>query len=158
MYLSVKSQLIALICLVFAVACTPNAELQTRAQRTSGSVQAAAISHDGRLSLIGSAEEGLRLFDNETHELRHNWQQEDEGISQLVAVDFTHDGHVAVAASRMTIALWDTQNGDILGAWRNDESTILDVAVANQGSHIAFARNDNKVILFEPRTGRRLEF
>ncbi|CUS48188.1 MAG: WD40 repeat domain lipoprotein [Idiomarinaceae bacterium HL-53] len=158
MFLDLKTLHVALICLVFAVACTPRGQLEKREQRTQSSVQAAAISSNGALSLVASAEEGLRLFDNESETLRHNWQQEDEGISQLISVAFTYDGTIAVAASRMTLALWDSQSGDILGAWRNDESAIFDIAVANQGSHIVFARNDNKVILFEPSTGRRLEF
>jgi len=63
-----------------------------------------------------------------------------------------------LAASRMTVVLWATVTGEVLGAWRNDDSFILDVAVSNNGQHIVLARNDGTVVFFEPTTGRRIEF
>ncbi|RTE85711.1 MULTISPECIES: WD40 repeat domain-containing protein [Gammaproteobacteria] len=158
MLLSPKSTLVILLCCIFTISCAEQADLLSQTQRTQGRVQTAAISYDGRYSLIASTEQGLRMFDNEQDELVHNWQQEDEGISQIIAVSFSQDSEIAIAASRMTLALWDTQTGNVIGAWRNDESIIHDIAISNQGEHIVFGRNDNVVILFEPNTGRRLEF
>ncbi|RUO38907.1 hypothetical protein CWE15_10410 [Aliidiomarina taiwanensis] len=140
------------------IACSPAAERIERNERTFSRVQAAAVSHNGQYSLVSTTEEGLRLFDTQTNELLHNWQQEDEGISQIVSAKFSPQADVTLAASRMTLVLWDTQSGDALGAWRNDDSFILDVAVSNQGQHIVLARNDGVVLLFEPATGRRVEF
>lgn len=143
---------------VSLLACSPAAELIERNERTSSRVQAAAISNNGQFSVVSTTEEGLRLFDTITGELLHNWQQEDGGISQIVAIKFSDDSNVLLAASRMTLVLWDTHTGEVLGAWRNDESFILDVAVSNNGQHIVLARNDGIVVLFEPNTGRRIEF
>lgn len=143
---------------VSLLACSPAAELIERNERTSSRVQAAAISNNGQYSVVSTTEEGLRLFDTITGELLHNWQQEDGGISQIVALKFSDDSNVVLAASRMTLVLWDTHSGEVLGAWRNDESFILDVAVSNNGQHIVLARNDGTVVLFEPFTGRRIEF
>ncbi|MCO4321149.1 WD40 repeat domain-containing protein [Aliidiomarina quisquiliarum] len=143
---------------VTLLACSPAAELIERNERTSSRVQAAAVSTNGQYSVVSTTEEGLRLFDTLTGELLHNWQQEDGGISQIVALKFSDDSNVVLAASRMTLVLWDTQSGEVLGAWRNDESFILDVAVSNNGQHIVLARNDGTVIFFEPNTGRRIEF
>lgn len=140
------------------IACSPTAERIERNERTSSRVQAAAISNNGQYSLVSTTEEGLRLFDTQTNEMLHNWQQEDEGISQIVSAKFSSQADVALAASRMTLVLWDTQSGDVLGAWRNDDSFIIDVAVSNLGQHIAIARNDGVVLMFEPATGRRVEF
>lgn len=158
MFPNLKSQLAILVCCFFTISCSEQAQLVSQVERTNARVQAAAISYDGTQSLIASAEQGLRMFDNTTGQIVHNWQQEDEGISQLTTVAFTQDGEVAIAASRMTMALWDTQTGNVIGAWRNDESIIHDIAVSNGGEHIVFGRNDNIVVLFEPETGRRLEF
>ncbi len=143
---------------VTLLACSPAAELIERNERTSSRVQAAAISKNGSFSLVSTTEEGLRLFDTQSGQLLHNWQQEDGGISQIIAISFSDDGNVVLAASRMTVVLWSTVNGEVLGAWRNDDSFILDVAVSNHGEHIVLARNDGIVILFEPKTGRRVEF
>ena len=140
------------------IACSPAAERLERNERTSSRVQAAAVSNNGQYSLVSTTQEGLRLFDTQTNQLLHNWQQEDEGINQIISTKFSPLADVALAASRMTLVLWDTQTGDVLGAWRNDESFILDVAVSNQGQDIVLARNDGVVLLFEPRTGRRVEF
>ncbi|MCC5854251.1 MAG: hypothetical protein JJU10_01025 [Idiomarina sp.] len=143
---------------LFLSGCAPDPELMQRHERSNSRVQAAAISNDGRFSLIATNEEGLRLYDHQTGQLLHNWQQDDEGISQIVSVDFSHDGGTAIAASRMTIVLWNTATGEVKGAWRNDDGVILDVAVANSGRAVAIARSDGVVLLFEPQTGRRLEF
>src|SRR5690554_1449223 len=143
---------------VTLLACSPAAELVERNERTSSRVQAAAVSSNGHYSLVSTTEEGLRLFDTRTGQLLHNWQQEDGGISQIVALSFSDSGNVVLAASRMTLVLWSTITGEVLGAWRNDESFILDVAVSNNGQHIALARNDGIVVFFEPATGRRIEF
>lgn len=153
-----KFTVLSVILLPLLMACTPSAELVDRHQRSEGRVQAAALSSDGKLALVATNEEGLRLYDTETQSLRFNWQQEDEGISQIVSLAFSPDNQVVLAASRMTVVLWNTHTGEVLGAWRNDESFILDVAVSNGGQHLVLARNDGIVVFFEPRSGRRLEF
>ncbi|WP_113907836.1 WD40 repeat domain-containing protein [Aliidiomarina celeris] len=144
--------------IISLLGCSPGSELLERQTRTEGTVQAAALTNDGSLSLVATAEEGLRLFDNQKNTIRFNWQQEEQGISQIVAVAFSPDNSVALAASRMTLVLWSTESGEVLGAWRNDESFIIDVAVSNRGEHIVLARNDGVVLFFNPSTGRRLEF
>lgn len=139
-------------------ACTPSAEKLQRDERSPSRTQAAAISPDGQLSFVATAEHGLMLFDLTTHERKHNWQQDEDGISQIRAVALAADKSVAVAASRETIALWDTNSGEVRGYWRLEEAGIRDVAVSSQGRHLIIGRSDGVVVVFEPETGRRLEF
>lgn len=147
-----------MLLIVLVGGCSPQAERVQRHERTSSRVQAAAISNNGEFSLVSTTEEGLRLYDTQSSKMLHHWQQEEDGISQIVAIDFSEDASVALAASRTVLVLWDTSSGAVLGAWRNDTSELLDVAVSNQGQHIVLARRDGVVVYFEPNTGRRVEF
>lgn len=144
-------------CLLLS-ACSDGAKLVDRAEHSPSRTQAASISHDGHLAFVATFEHGLRLIDTSTQEILYNWQQEQDGISQISAVAIAADNSVAVAASRETIALWDISTGDVRGYWRTDESTIRDIAVSNRGRHLIIGRNDGVILVFEPDTGRRLEF
>ncbi|RUO24064.1 hypothetical protein CWE09_13045 [Aliidiomarina minuta] len=141
----------------FLQACTPSAEHVSRHERAESRIQAAAISHDGQFSLLASSEHGLLLYSAD-NQLIHNWQQDDQGIAQIRAVDISADNQVAVAASGETLALWNTTSGEVMGYWRNDESRIRDIAVSNQGRVIALGRGDGVIVVFEPISGRRIEF
>lgn len=148
---------IALSCLVLT-ACGRGIDRLERVEHSPSRTQAAAISNDASLSFIATSEHGLMLFDLETQQRLHNWQQEQGGIAQIISVALSADNLVAVAASRETLATWDTQTGAVLGYWRMDESSIRDIAVSNRGQSIVIARADGVVLVFEPDSGRRLEF
>lgn len=143
--------------ITFLQACTPSTELVSRHERAESRIQAAAVSQNGEFSLLASSEHGLLLYSAD-NELIHNWQQDDQGISQIRAVSISADNQVALAASRETLALWNMTSGAVMGFWRNDESRIRDVAVSNQGRTIAIGRSDGVIVVFEPQSGRRIEF
>ncbi|MCC5878425.1 MAG: PQQ-binding-like beta-propeller repeat protein [Idiomarina sp.] len=147
----------ALCCLVLS-ACGKVSELEERVERSPSRTQAAAISNDATLSFVATSEHGLMLFDLANQQRLHNWQQDEDGIAQITSVAIAADNSVAVAASRETIAVWNIETGEVRGYWRMDESTIRDVAVSNRGQHIVIGRADGVIVLYEPATGRRLEF
>lgn len=151
-------KIVAAFSTLWLTACTPNAELLERQQRSDSRTQAAAISHDGQLAFVATAEHGLMLIDLSNNERVHNWQQDEDGISQIRAVALSADKQFAVAASRHTLALWDTNSGEVKGYWRMEEAGIQAIAVSNRGRHLAIGRGDGVVVLFEPENGRRLEF
>lgn len=148
---------IALSCLVLT-ACNGGLDRLERVERSPSRTQAAVISNDASLSFIATSEHGLMLIDLDTQQPLHNWQQEQGGIAEIISVALSADNSVAAAASRESIATWDTQTGAVLGYWRVDESSIRDIAVSNRGQSIVIARSDGVVLVFEPDTGRRLEF
>lgn len=142
----------------FLVACDSASDYRLeRLDRTEFRVQAADVSQDGRFSAVLTSQEGIKLFDNKKGNMLHHWQQEQNESEYFFTLAFSPSADVLLAASRMTLVLWDTESGAVIGAWRNDESSIIDIAVANGGHSIALARNDGKVIYFEPKTQRRLE-
>ncbi|MBA3988673.1 MAG: hypothetical protein C0463_06050 [Idiomarina sp.] len=139
-------------------ACSGGIELDERYERSPSRTQAAAIAQDGSVAVVATSEHGLRLIDLESQQVRHNWQQDQDGIAQIVSVALSADNRVAVAASRETVAMWDVRDGSVLGYWRHEDSFITDVAVSNRGRHLVIARSDGVVLIFEPESGRRLEF
>lgn len=143
---------------ILLTACSQGSERLDYVERSPSRTQAAAISNDASLSFVATSEHGLKLFDLNTQQRLHNWQQEEGGIAQITSVALSADNLVAVAASRETLATWDTQTGAVLGYWRMDESSIRDIAVSNRGQSIVIARADGVVLVFEPDSGRRLEF
>jgi WD40 repeat protein len=138
--------------------CADNAERVSRHERAESRLQAASISHDGDMSLVASSEHGLILTDLRTNQVIHHWQQDTDGISQIRSLAIAADKGVAIAASRTTLARWDTATGEVTGYWRLEESDIQSVAVANGGERIVIGRGDGIVMIFEPESGRRLEF
>lgn len=140
------------------LACTPSPEQVSRHERSPSRTQVATIAQDASLALVATSEHGLQLIDLATQETRHQWQHEQDGVAQIVSVRLSADNRVAVAASRETVAMWDVESGAVLGYWRMDESTVRDVAVSNRGRHIIIGRADGVVLVFEPESGRRLEF
>lgn len=140
------------------LACTPSADNLMRTDVAPSRAQAATISADGHYALIATHTDGLHLWDLHSNTLVHNWQQNEDSINQIQSVAIAADNSVVAAASREALALWSIATGSVLGYWRMDESTIRDIAVSNQGRHLAIGRADGVVILFEPSNQRRLEF
>ncbi|MGX5914640.1 WD40 repeat domain-containing protein [Aliidiomarina sp. Khilg15.8] len=154
--LTTTALLMALLTLLSA--CSDNADRIARHERAESRLQAAAISHDGELSLVASSEHGLLLIDLKDNSIAHHWQQDTDGISQIRSLALAADNSVAIAASRNTIGRWDIDSGEVTGYWRLEESDIQSVAVANGGQRIVIGRSDGIVMIFEPESGRRLEF
>lgn len=151
--------LLSLVVVLLGIsACTPKPQQEQRHERSPSRTQAADISQDGSFSLVATSEHGLLLIDLDAQQPVHNWQHEQDGVAQIVGVAISPDNKVAVAASRETIAIWDIDSGAVLGYWRLEEAAIRDIAVSNRGRHLIIARADGVVLVFEPDSGRRLEF
>lgn len=140
------------------LACTPSPEQQSRHERSPSRTQVATIAHDGSVALIATSEHDIQLIDLTTQQSRYHWRFGDEVSTQVISVALAPDNSVALAADRERLVTWDIASGDVTGYWRMGESTIQDVAVSNQGRHIIIGRADGVVLVFEPETGRRLEF
>ncbi|CCQ09276.1 WD40 domain protein [Pseudoalteromonas luteoviolacea B = ATCC 29581] len=119
---------------------------------------AAAISVDGRYSVVSSANQGVLLWDNHDQISRFQWYhtQNQQNLVHSVALSF--DNQVAVTATDTEFALWDTQTGKNLGYYQVSKSTIRDIAVSNQGRYVLYGRADNIVVFVDLWEGRRLEF
>lgn len=122
--------------------------------------QAADISVDAKISVVSSIDLGLLVWDLEYNQKVYQWGYKGDGetINLVSNLKIAFDTSYVISADRDSFALWSLSSGEPEGFWRIDESTIRDVAVANQGTTILVGRGNGKVLMLEPFTGRRLEF
>lgn len=118
----------------------------------------AALSVDGRYSVISSVTQGVLLWDNEQNALRYQWVLNKDKPNLVHSVALSFDSQVAVTASDTEFALWDVASGQNRGYYQVSKSTIRDIAVSNEGRFVLYGRADNVVVFVDLIEGRRLEF
>lgn len=121
-------------------------------------VYAADVSADATLSVVSGIGNGIKVWDLVNNKLLYDWSQGSAGNELIGNIHISADNQFVVTADRVNFALWDLVVGEPIGFWRIDEASIRDLAVANQGNGILVGRANGKVMYFEPRTGRRMEF
>ncbi|GAC16318.1 WD40 repeat domain-containing protein [Aliiglaciecola lipolytica] len=121
---------------------------------------AADISADGKISVISTAQQGILVWDLTNQAEKFKWSHQEEGNNHNTVgiVHIAADSSYVVTADREAFALWNLTTGEPEGFWRIDEASVRDIAVSNNGRGILVGRGNGKVLFFEPKTGRRLEF
>ena len=119
---------------------------------------ASDISSDGSLAVVSGVNNGINVWRIGEDTPLFSWGHQGEGNNTVMSVHISADKRYVVTADREAFALWSIDTGEPEGFWRIDESSIRDVAVTNGGNGILVARSSGKVMYFEPRTSRRLEF
>lgn len=129
-------------------------------QHAEDGALAAAISDDASISIVSSVNEGIVVWNLEYNQKIYQWNhQGEEGGNNIIAnIHIAPDKSHVVTADREAFAIWNLQSGEPVGFWRIDESSIRDIAVSNNGRAMLIGRGNGKVLFFEHRTGRRLEF
>ncbi len=146
------------LCVCLAACIDPSDKPVFSYKQANEIADAANISADGRLSVISNIENGITVWDLTQNTQKYAWNHQGEGINVVTTIHIAYDNSYVVTADSTTFTLWDLTLGEPEGFWRIDESTIRDVAVSNQGRGILIGRSNGKVMFFEPKTGRRLEF
>jgi WD40 repeat protein len=121
-------------------------------------VYAANISSDSSISVVSSISNGIVVWDLSNNKKLYEWHHQGDGNNLVANIHIAFDKSVVVSSDREAFALWSLSSGEPEGFWRIDESSIRDIAVTNQGQGIIVGRGNGKVMYFEPKTGRRLEF
>jgi len=141
-------------------ACQP--VTQKPLQRWQQSVEGAyagALSSDAKFSIISSIHHGLSVWDLTKDQRVFNWAQEQNSSDNLVlAIDISDNVSHVVTANRDNFALWNLTTGQSEGYWQIRESTIRDIAIANNGTYILIGKSNGTVVHVNVDTGRRLEF
>lgn len=150
------------ICLVFCLsACDVSSKKPINYFRhaESGSL-ASVFSEDASVGIISSNDAGIVVWDLEYNQKIYQWnhQDQDGGANIIGLVNLSYDKSHGITADREAFAIWDLNTGEPIGFWRIDESSIRDVAISNEGSSILVGRGNGKVLFFEHKNGRRLEF
>lgn len=148
------------ICIVLSACSFQGDKPDVGFLHAEGGALAADITEDAKTSVVSSHDNGIVVWDLEYNQKIYQWshQGEEKGNNIITHVKIAADKSHVVTADREAFAIWNLNNGEPVGFWRIDESTIRDVAVANQGRAILVGRGNGKVLFFEHLTGRRLEF
>lgn len=125
---------------------------------SKGGALAAVIANDASLSVVSGISQNVTVWDLTQNTAKYHWSHQGEGNNLVVSLAIAYDNSYVVTSDREAFGLWNLTTGDPDGFWRIDESNIRDIAVSNQGRGILVGRSNGKVMFFEPKTGRRLEF
>lgn len=145
---------------VILAGCQPSGQApKQRWQHAAEGAYAANISDDGSLSVVSSIHHGIALWDIKQNALLYRWSQQQNSADNLVlATDIANNNSHVLTASRSNFSLWNVSTGQSEGFWKIDNSSIRDIALANNGKHILIGKSDGKVLHITPESGRRIEF
>jgi WD40 repeat protein len=155
-----KHLLVISTVLLVLTACQPDSAQPVKRQlQAAGGAYAADISEDGHYSVVSSTVRGIDLWDIANNKIIYNWSQQQDSANNLVlSVDIAANNSHVLTANRTAFALWNMQNGHAEGYWKVRESTIRDIAVANNGNYLLIGKSNGVVVHVTMATGRRLEF
>lgn len=147
-----------LMLLVVLAGCQPAPEKVNEKIHAENGTYAADISNDGSFSLVSTDETGLLLWPRYATNAKYQWQHNENEVSQIIDVDISADGNVAVAASRKEFSMWDINSGENLGFWKIGSGGIQKLVVSNNGGTVVLGKRDGTQVAFNPASGRRIEF
>jgi WD40 repeat protein len=142
------------------MACQPiSKQPLTRLQQSVEGAYAGHISNDGKYSIVSSIHHGVSVWDIKTKQRLYNWAQEQNSSDNLVlSIDISNNSSHALTANRESFALWNIATGASEGYWKVRESTIRDIAIANNGNYVLIGKSNGTVVHVSIDNGRRLEF
>lgn len=155
---SIRLLLISVLC-ISLLSCNSSEKQATHSVvHAAEGALTAAISADGRYSLIYSINLGVSLWDNQTHGLKYQWKHSSDPENLIHSLAIAHDNSFAVTADNDTFAIWNIKTGKNQGYYKIKTATIRDIAISNQGRYVMYGRSDNVIVHLDLVNGRRLEF
>lgn len=143
----------------FLSACSiPESKPLSRYNLAEDGVYAADIHSDKQIAVVSEVGGAIKVHNLANNKLMYSWRHQGEGLNLVDNVRFSKDGNYVVTSDSEAFAIWQVSSGEPIGFWRIDESTIRDIAVANNAAAVLVGRANGTVMFFEPKTERRLEF
>ena len=112
----------------------------------------AALSADGRLSIIGSITHGGSLWQTAKGERLYNWNHKQGEYTNIVACGFSPEGNFALTADHQTMVLWSTESGKALTFW-TAPNEVLSLALTANGNYAFLGLGDYSAVLFDVKNG-----
>lgn len=151
-YLSIL--LFILLCGCSRVETTPVQQWKHAAQAT----YAAALSSDGRYAVQSSLQHGITIWDTGQQGLLYQWNHQDAENNLVFALAISPNNSHVLSADSKNFALWNIEDGENVGYWQLDESSVRDIAVSNNADHLLIGKSNGGVQHITFSSGRRLEF
>lgn len=151
--------MLAFSILLFTAGCSvPDSKPSIRINLSESGVYAADISAKGNMAVVSEVSGAIRVFDIQQQQELYTWQHQGDERNLVDNVRFSANDEFVITSDNDAFAIWSIANGEPLGFWRIDESSIQDIALSNNATALLVARANGKVMYFEPQTQRRLEF
>jgi WD40 repeat protein len=112
----------------------------------------AALSNDGKLSLIGSIYHGGSLWDVKNHERLYNWNHKAGEKTTIIASGFSPEGDFAMTADHQTMVLWNTRTGEALTYW-TAPNEVMSIDLSPNGNFALLGLEDYTAVLFDVKRG-----
>ncbi|GAB3478966.1 WD40 repeat domain-containing protein [Marinomonas epiphytica] len=112
----------------------------------------AALSDDGRHSVIGSIQHGGSFWDNNRSERLFNWNHAQGEYTPLISVDIDPSGGFALTGGARTLVLWNTQNGQFEGFW-NTPGDVRSLKLTQNGNLALVGLDDQTARFFDVKNG-----
>ena len=149
--------LLLVICMLGVVACEPQQKAVEEWPHAAVGVLDAAISRDGKFTLVSSVNFGAAYWDLEKNQLKFQWKHNDNPQAAITSVNLSPDGSRAITADDRTFIIWNTNSGQAYGYWQAP-ADIRAVAISDKGRYVLLGLADGRAIHIDMNSGRRLEF
>lgn len=136
-------------------ACSNHDEPEKTFEHATDGALAAAISQDGTLALVSSSFNDLILWDLETNAQKYRWTQGSQNL--VLFTNISPNNKYAVSADKDSFVVWDIATGKSLTYTKVRESTIRDIAIADNGD-LLIGKVNGVVVHVNIFSGRRIEF
>ena len=118
----------------------------------NGSVEALALSPDGRWAVSGSKDWTLRLWDLANNQVVRTFEGHN-GIVHTIAL--TPDGRSVLSGSEdRTLRLWDLDSGRVKRVFRGHTLAVQGIAIAQDGKFAASVSEDGTVRVWDLTSGQ----
>ncbi len=135
-------------------ACLPmdvtTGKAKTQLDLSEQLVTAAALSDDGRFSLIADGQQ-VCLWNNDTATLRYPCLSGQEA-EQIDIVGITSDNRYFYTSNRLSVSLYDLKSGRLSGRWSDGQNIINDIAIANDGAVLLLGYRSGQAAVIETKT------
>jgi WD40 repeat protein len=112
----------------------------------------AALSNDGKLSVMGSITHGGSLWSVTSNERKFDWNHKQGEYSNIIASGFSPDGLFALTADHQTLVLWATDTGNSLTYW-TAPNEVLSVDLTPNAQYALLGLGDYSAVLFDVQRG-----
>jgi tricorn protease-like protein len=146
------------IALLLSACSMPDKTPIERKNLSAGGVYAADIHPGKQVAVISEVSGEIKVYDLASNTVLYSWRHQGEGLNLVDNVKFSKDGNFVVTSDRDAFAVWSMANGEPIGFWRIDQSTIRDIAIANNARAVLVGKADGTVMFFELESERRIEF
>jgi WD40 repeat protein len=112
----------------------------------------ASLSTDGKLSVIGSINNGGSLWSVDKKARLFNWNHKQGEYSNIIASGFSPNGQYALTADHQTLVLWDTSTGAALTYW-TAPNEVMSIDLSPDGNYALLGLEDYSAVLFDVKNG-----